>query len=133
MAFDRECSIIAQSAGKDAAELTKALIGANIVDSSDAFEVYSDLKARIFADTLALAGAETVVERFEGASTPATQPVRPSGGDNGGPATLVIKSGKHQGKTIAAVYDEDPSYIEWLADKSNNTFLKGKAQEFLAA
>src|SRR3546814_3493803 len=97
--LDKDRSIIAQSAGKDAAEITKALIGANIVDISDAFQVYSDLKRDIFNDTLALAGAESVVQAFEGAPQSAPQnpygggqPQRAGGGGGGGnsgPASLV--------------------------------------------
>lgn len=136
--MDKDRSIIAQSAGKDAAEITKALIGVNIVDQSDAFEVYSDLKRQIFNDTLALAGAESVVESFEGEEKPAparrsSAPARRGGGGGGDAATLEVRSGKYAGRTLGDIYDEDADYVVWLSENSKNTFLKNKASEFLNA
>lgn len=145
--LDRDASIIAQSSGKDAAEMTSALIGAGVItDTNEIIQVYTDLKTAVFNSTIALAGAESVVEKFEDADE---RPARRSTGGGGGGygnrggggggysddagAGVVIKFGKYQGKTIGQVYDEDPDYIEWLADKGNNQFLKNKAREFLAA
>lgn len=140
MPLDKDRSIIAQSAGKDAAELVKAIFVPGDANPEDVFQVYNDLKTSIFNSTLALAAAESVVERFEGdepaparTSRPSSGGARRSGGGGGDAATLEVRSGKYAGRTLGDIYEEDPDYVEWLAEKSNNTFLKNKAREFLAA
>lgn len=139
--MDKDRSIIAQSAGKDAAELTKALIGAGEVTSLNAIDVYDTLKTDIFNSTLALAGAQAVVERFEGGSSY----------DNGGPGTTLqsvptgggrphadveVKVGKYRGKTIGDIFDlgeDGAGWLDWASKNLSNDWLKGRISEFLAA
>lgn len=139
--MDKDRSIISQSAGKDAAELCKVIFPDG-TDPDTAYDVYQDLRLRIFNDALALAGAQSVVERFEGqeqAAAPASgrSYTRPSGGGGGGGnfivGSLEVNSGKHKGKTLQQIADEDPAWLDWAATSLNNTFLKGKVIEFLNA
>lgn len=138
MSFDRERSIIAQNAGTTAANI------AGTYDGTEPLEEYlakfDAIRLHVFNGTLAYAGAESIVEKFEGgaanviqasAPTATTGYARPSGGGGSDVGSIVLKSGKHAGKTIAQVADEDVSYIEWTARESKNTFLRDKASEFL--
>lgn len=138
--LDKDRSIIAQSAGKDAAELTKALIGAGEVNSLNAIDVYDNLKTAIFNSTLALAGAQAVVESFEGnssyeSSAPAQLQSVPTGG--GRPhADVEVKVGKYRGKTIGAIFDsgeDGAGWLDWASKNLSNDWLKGRISEFLAA
>ncbi len=47
------------------------------------------------------------------------------------PASVVIRFGKHQGKTLGQILAEDKGYLEWLAEKSNNQFIAKKARQLL--
>lgn len=137
--MDKDRSIIAQSAGKDAAEITKALIGAGEVSSLSALDVYENLKTGIFNSTLALAGAQSVVESFEGNSSPSSSPASaPSGGGGGSGrphADVEVRIGKYRGKTIGAIHDEPEGadWLGWASENLSNDWLKSRIREFLAA
>ena len=44
---------------------------------------------------------------------------------------MVIGFGKHKGKTIRAIYNEAPDYIEWLADNAQNDDVRISAKEMI--
>lgn len=125
--MDKDRSIIAQSAGKDAAELVKA--SGPYPDIAAAIEAYQEAKTAVFNSTLALAGAESIVQAVEGAGTATRQG---EGGGNASVGSLVVNSGKHKGKTLDAINAEDPSWLTWAGANLNNPFLKGKVNEYLA-
>lgn len=127
MAFNKDKAIIAQNSATAAATIIAA-------EGSWDPERFDTIREHIFDGSLRLADAEVVVEHVEGGSgedTPrqerAVRSVPDSTGD------VVVKMGKYRGDTIAAIFDKDPSYVEWMADKSTNDFLKSKASDFLAS
>lgn len=132
--MDKDRSIIAQSAGKDATEIVKALIGVGEVALDSAFDVYETLKTDIFNSTLALAGAQSVVERFEGGPS-YSEPTSASSGGGRPHADVEVKMGKFRGKTIGQI-DAEPEghdWLEWAAESISNDWLKGRIREYLAA
>lgn len=142
--LDRDRSIIAQNAGTTAANLLSAAINSGAIQPRDADELLSEfdsLRTAVFNGTLTLAGAEAVVERFEGGPAPAAassgySAPAPSGGGSLPNADVEIKVGKHRGQTIGQVYDsgaDGVSYLEWASEKLNNDWLRGRIAEFLAA
>ena len=141
MALDRDSSIIAQNAGSTAAAIYTALVK-NRGDETFNPEEYEAIRLHVFQGTLELAGAETVVETFEGGAKPAYAAKPGGGSDNGGgggrstysgSGNIDVKFGKHRGKTISEIYDEDPGWLEWAAEKANNDFVKQHARKFLAS
>lgn len=141
--YSKERAIAAQNAATAAATL---LQGQQV-----SVEQFEQVRRAIFEGTLSLSGQQdapvsaeqaavaTVTEAFPGAQAqPAQQapniPVPPSnsggGSDAGG---VVIKFGKMKGKTIAQAHAEEPDYVQWLGESSNNDFIKGKVQEFLGS
>jgi hypothetical protein len=131
--LDRERSIIAQNAGTTAATIYVGLLSNGYVSDFDP-EVYNRLRTEVFNGTLALAGAESIVENFEGNTSDVV--VAPTSGSTGSSkpnGDLEIRAGKHAGKTIAQVAEEDESYLDWAAKNLKNDFLRGKIEEFLAA
>lgn len=129
MSFSKEHAIIAQNSATAAAAIVAAEVAAGENDSLDRF---NKVRLEIFNGTLALAGTEAVVERMESPSRPSSSP-RSGGGvgnyDNVG--EIAFNSGKHQGKTIAEVYEEAPDYIEWAAEKLRNDFMRKKCEKYL--
>lgn len=143
--LDRERSIIAQNAGTTAANIVGAAAGLGLIEAStidELLETFDNVRTAVFNGTLAFAGAESVVESFEGGGSP--EPARrsaPSGGGatsgGGRPhADVEIKVGKYRGKTIGQVFDsgaDGVSWLEWASETLNNDWLKGRIGEFLAA
>jgi len=146
MSLDRDSSIIAQNAGTIAANIYGSLV-AQRGDTSFDPEEYEAIRLHVFQGTLSLAGAETVVEVFEGAgytagagvaNDPGANKFRqaadavPSGG--GKPdGNFVVNFGKHRGKTLDAINAVDRGWLEWVARESNNEFVKGRVAKYLAA
>jgi hypothetical protein len=134
VAYDNTGATIG-AAGHDAATITAALIVSGQLQGEEAVEVaFTTLQRRILDTSLAL-------QAEIGLSAPAPSrgapPRRATGQGNGGggnsdPGTLDFRTGKHAGKSIAAVYDEAPDYIEWCARELKNDFMRGKCDEFLA-
>lgn len=144
MSFSKDHAIIGQNAATAAANVYAALVGQGYYGGWDV-EVYEEIRKDIFNGSVALAGAEAVVESME-SSTPArgrgsyqrsnTSQRRASGSDgdsSDNPATLVINSGKHEGKTLAEAYADDPDWFDWAADNLKNDFLRKKVVAFLKA
>jgi hypothetical protein len=48
-----------------------------------------------------------------------------------GNVDFVITFGKHNGKTIRDIYDEDAQYIEWLAENAQKDDVKQAAKEMI--
>lgn len=143
MSLDRDMSIIAQNAGTAAGNIYAALVK-NRGDGAFNPEEYEAIRLHVFQGTLELAGAETVVEVFEGDASEKAQPQRPvygtrsnndngGGGSGSGSGNIEVKFGKHRGKTISEIYDEDEGWLRWAADNANNDFVRKHAQKFLAA
>lgn len=134
--YNRESAIAAQNAGSSAATLVASLVTANFIDSVDeAISVYENVRKNIFDGTLSYAGAEAFVQSFtdapasSGNSAPAAS--SDGGGRNKDPGTVVLKFGKHAGKTLAQVGDEDPDWVEWAAENATNDFVKRVTNEYL--
>lgn len=143
--MDRDKSIIGQNAGTTAAAILNTLVNAGIVhvaDVDDALATFDRIRKDVFAGSLELAGAETVVAGFSGGAAPSSvssvtssysEPT-PAAGRPGG--DVEIKFGKYAGKTIADVYasgKDGAEYLEWAAGNLNNDFLKKHIRSFLAA
>ena len=131
--YSTDASIISQVATKGAIEL----IIAGLVNL-DEFET---LQGRLFNQTIASAGAETLVEIMEGSAK--------RGGGGGGyarkpsgpytpktvpnPADVVVNFGKYRGQTVSSILDQDQEYVEWLAENANHADVKTAATAVLAA
>lgn len=136
--MDRDKSIIAQNAGTTAANLIASAVSAGTLAPAtvdELVEVFDSVRTSVFNGTLALAGAQSVVESFEGgsASSAPAASEHPTGGGPRPHADVEIKFGKFRGKTIAQAHAADADYVEWLATECNNDFLKSRVREFLAA
>jgi len=64
---------------------------------------------------------------------PQAQPAARRSVGNGDAASVVIKFGKYKGQTLGQILAQDKGYLEWLAEKSSNQFIAGKAREVLEA
>ena len=161
MSFNKEHAIIAQNSATAAANIVSALISAGGLN--DPLATFDEFRTHIFNGTLTLGGAEMIVETFESptsvAQAVATPPNRfpdsfpepsapePSyggnsggggysgggGGGGNGAGSVVLKFGKHRGKTIAQVAQEDAGWLTWASENTNNDFVKNKIREFLSA
>lgn len=150
MGFSKEHAIIAQNS---------ATVAAALVGPGATVEQFEEVRRQVFNGTLALAGAESVVEAFESPTSvaqavaaptypqaaPAYEPFpQPSPSfDPSGPGGVELKFGKYKGQTIAQVWADptpDPrsgepagrGWLEWAAANTNNDFVKSKIREFLA-
>lgn len=142
LSYDNSAAIIAQNAGTTAAALLK-VYGETIggVTEQNFLDLFNEFRKEVFDGTNALAGAGSTVQSFESSTsarpTTAAAPrsTAGSGGASGGadPGTVVVKFGKWAGQTIAQIAEQDASYVEWLAENSNNDFVRGRAEAFLAA
>lgn len=148
--FSKDAAIIAQNAGTTSAALLERL-NVSYDSVEDLLADFDQVRDAVFQGSISLAGAETVLDVFEysendksksrggynrggsssgGGNRQATSDG--GGGSNGGaPGDTELNFGKHRGKTISDVYDEDSEYVEWLAEKANSTFVKRQAREFL--
>lgn len=133
MGFNKDRLIVAQNSATGAATIVASL---GLTDAVEAVEAFDAIRTHIFEGSLALSNGD-----IEGQDAPAP---RSSGGSykkssggggqsNDAGAGVSLKFGKYAGKTIEDVYSTDPEYITWLADTSNNDFIKGKASEYLAS
>jgi len=152
LSFNKEHAIIAQNSATAAANIVAAFIASGNIGGADVLTMFDDFRSHIFNGTLALGGAEMVVETFESptsvAQAVATPPTRfpdsfpepsspaPSfggGGGGNGAGSVVLKFGKHRGKTIAQVAQEDAGWLTWASENTNNDFVKNKIREFLSS
>lgn len=139
LSLDRDSSIIAQNAGSTAAAIYGALVK-NRGDETFNPEEYEAIRLHVFSGTLELAGAETVVQQFEGgtavdSSGPVSaRPVFATNSSGGGEdGNIEVKFGKHRGKTIREIFEQDQGWLEWAAESANNDFIKQRARRFLAS
>lgn len=54
-------------------------------------------------------------------------------GPNRDAGNTVVKFGKYSGQTIAQIFATDKGYGDFLADKTNNEFIKSRAQAYRAS
>lgn len=142
MSFSKDHAIIAQNSATAAATIYSA-IGPQEWNK----DLYEQIRTDIFSGSIALAGAETIVQTFDAPSSVAdiareAAPTPQYGGNGGGggfsasgggtAGATVLKFGKHRGKTIAQVASEDPGWLDWAAQNTNNDFVKTKIREFLS-
>lgn len=130
--MNRDASIIAQNSGGHAANIYGSIIAVRGDDGFDP-DLYKDIVSTVFSTALELAGSDVVLEKFDNADQ---APAPTSGGGGGGSdhgAGVTLNFGKHRGKTIAQAYSEDPEWIQWAAENSNNNFIRGKISEYLAS
>lgn len=139
MSFNKDHAIIAQNSATAAATIYSA-IGPQEWNK----DIYEQIRTDIFNGSISLAGAEAIVQTFDSPSSvgdiareaaPAPQQTGGSGFSASGGGTAgatVLKFGKHRGKTIAQVASEDPGWLDWAAQNTNNDFVKTKIREFLS-
>lgn len=135
MAFDATGAAVG-GAGHDAAAIVAAFITSGVVDNvGDALDMFDKVLVGVFNAANGVKDGAAVIERV---STPGNQPSRPaySGGNStqgatGDPGSLAFNSGKKRGQTIADVYADDPSYIEWCARELKNEFMQKKCIAYL--
>lgn len=130
--MNRDASIIAQNSGGHAANIYGSIIAVRGDDGFDP-DLYKDIVSTVFSTALELAGSDVVLEKFDNADQ---APAPTSGGGGGGSdhgAGVTLNFGKHRGKTIAQAYSEDPEWIQWASENSNNNFIRGKISEYLAS
>lgn len=136
MSFDKDRAIIAQNSATAAA----TILAGQPFDAAE----YERVRTSIFNGSLALAnsaGGATPVERVQAAfpdsevvDLPQVRHEAPAGRPSGGEdlSAFTLKFGKHRGKTLGAIYDEDPSWLDWAGENTNNEYAKGRIQKFLA-
>lgn len=134
MAYDNQGAAVG-AAGHYASAITAAFITAGAVTTTqEALEIFGEVLDATFAQCEALKG--TLPEQAAPAKAYGggkSYPKKSSGGgDNADPGTLEIRGGKYAGKTIAAVYEDDPSYLDWCVTNLKNDFLVGRIEAFLA-
>lgn len=136
MAYDNQGAAVG-AAGHYASAITAALItSGEVTGVEEALETFESILNSTF----------TACENLKG--TLPEQPAQPrsnynrgggqrrsngGGGGNADPGTLDFRGGKHAGKTIADVYAEDPSYLDWCVKNMNNDFMVSRIETFLAA
>lgn len=136
--FDqRDRSMMAANATTAAQALTAACVEAGLITSTeDAGKAFWDMRAKVLTANLQVAGAEEdsigEAESVVRSIAPNTTEVKESSTEDDGPGSVKLKFSSHKDKTIAQVYEEDPSFVtEFLAKKTNNEFIKRKANEFV--
>lgn len=128
--FNKDRAIIGQNAATAAATLLQG--------TGAGYDEFEAVRTAIAEGSLAFADG-VVAGQTEAQAVTASRPTtgyKSSGGggqssDSG--AGIAFKFGKHAGSTIAEVYGTDSKYIEWIAETSNNEFMRGKAVEYLAS
>lgn len=136
MALDqKDALIVAQNSATGAAAIVAGLSPKSIDQALEAFET---IRAAIFEGTFALAGVEDVDTVRTVVSAPRSTNRgggnrSGGGGGNRNPGDVDFRGGKFAGKTIAAVYDEDPSYLEWCVGNMKNDFMVARIEEYLAS
>lgn len=141
MSFNKDHAIIAQNSATAAATIYSA-IGPQEWNK----DLYEKIRTDIFNGSIGLAGAQSVVEAFESPSSigdvaresfsaPSSAPTGDSfsASGGGGAGSTVLKFGKHRGKTISQVAQEDRGWLDWASQNTNNDFVKTKIREFLSA
>lgn len=139
MAYNKDLAILAQNSGGIAANLVGIIaIGAMDDDRETVLQAFEDIRERVFNGALALAGAESA-DDVPAATTRSRGSYAPrnvnggGGGNTTSPAETVVNFGKYKGMTLGSIQDSDPEYVEWLAEKGNNPFIKRLAGELLSA
>lgn len=125
MAFSKDRAIIGQNAATAAATLLQG--------TGATYEDFESMRTAIAEGSLAF--ADGVIEGVTDAPKKSYTPRASGGGgqSNDAGAGVALKFGKYAGTTIADVHAKDPEYVTWLAETSNNEFIKGKAAEYLAS
>lgn len=138
--MDRDKSIIAQNAGTTAANLVASAVQAGTLAPAsldDLLATFDNVRTQVFNGTLALAGAQAVVESFEGDSYGNVPTERSAPSSSGGRphADVEVRIGKYRGKTIGAIHDdpEGADWLQWASNSLSNDWLKTRIREFLAA
>lgn len=137
--FSRQAAIMAQSSASTAA----ALMVQYSPDWDEA--MFDELTTIIFNKVITLAGATSVLEVMEAEEGWYNKPepqrgARRGGGGGGGgrtnypsdPRDTTVDFGKHAGKSLGQLVEEDRSYVEWLADKARDSRMKEAAAAVLA-
>jgi hypothetical protein len=127
MAYTVSTAGLKQTSWNVAATITAAQIQAGILSDTEAIDnTLKQLALNVFEDLKKELGDERP-------NVPT--PRRSNAGENGGASgETEFKFGKHFGKTIATVYTEDPSYLEWLTTKDTKevrNFMRTKAVAYL--
>ena len=132
--YSTDASIVSQVATKGAIEI--------ITSGYADLEMFEELQSRIFNQTIATAGAETLVEIMEGQTKRGSGGggyARKSAGPTGytpksdvEPADVIVNFGKYRGQTVSSILDQDSEYVEWLAENANHADVKSAATAVLA-
>ena len=131
--YSTDASIIAQTSAKITAEL---VIG-GVVNLDE----FADNASMVFNTIIGLAGAESLVEILE------NQSKRGGGGGNYSrkpkasyesdpnlaPSDVVVNFGKFRGQTVGSILDQEPEYVEWLAQNANHADVKTAAAALVAS
>lgn len=135
MAYDNQGAAVG-AAGHYASAIAAAFITSGAVTTvQEAIDIFGEVLDATFAQCEALKGTlpepeapakRSYTKRGGGGKSSG------GGGGNTDPGSLEIRSGKHAGETIAAVYDDDPDYLQWCVENLKNEFLVGRIEAFLA-
>lgn len=129
--FNKDKAIIAQNSASVAANLTAAIIAANpekATTTESALALFDTVRSHIFGGSVALAEEAAQAPGPRAASKPAgAQSAAPATGD---PGDVTLTMGKHRGKTLAQVDNEDPTYLTWILEKGTNAELKSAVRAY---
>lgn len=129
----RQLVIIVQNAASAAATLVAGRADLSLTDFANTHRTVFESSMAIINSNTSSASADVVAEEFETAPTP--RPRRTSSGTQD-PLSMELSFGKHRGQTIGSVLeqgDDGVSYIEWVAENSNNDVVRVAAKQALAS
>lgn len=129
----KQLAIIVQNAASAAANIV-ATQGLPVVDFVEIHRMVLDSSLSLISTFGGgTTSAEVVKEEFQEAR-PA--PRRTNQGGTQDPLSMELSFGKHRGQTIGDVLtqgDDGVSYIEWVAENSNNDTMRAAAKQALAS
>lgn len=146
--MNKDLLIVAQNSATGAASIVAAAVSAGKTEAEEILPLFDAIRTHIFQGTVELGGATPVAPTpvAEAVAEPASAPANvtpvptPVATPQAAPAadsdagSIAFKFGKHQGKTIAQVAQEDGKYLEWAATNlTNNQFMNDKIRAYLAS
>lgn len=127
MAWSYSLTSAKQTAYNVAAQMVSALATAGLLESAEqANTTLEEVAGKVFNELNAVA-------EKEGAQVTAEREADPRINYDS-PGEVTFNFGRHDGETIAAVYESDPDYIDWLVNKDYNKArnkIRKPAKEFL--
>lgn len=128
MAYTQTKANLKQTGWNNAGAIVSQLVAAGLVDKDEVLEEMEKIANHVFEDLAALHDADPPpAARGRSSSAPRTPKVADD------PGSIDLKFGKHKGKTIAEVAEEEASYLDWIAKGTDpkGAYLRAQVEAFL--